>query len=115
MMCYLQFQESVPQPNNADVFLLTSPKGTVFVSQFGGYLVDDISLSLKVKALKADLVANNESFVDGIPTDHCAAIADACASAIKCIVDTCSIEAAIIVGLKALAVLMNLCPLGPAV
>ena len=54
-------------PKNKDVFLFTSPKGTVFVSQFGGYLVDDITLSLKVKALEADLVKDGQSFGNGDP------------------------------------------------
>ena len=65
MLLAMQFWEAVPQPNNADIFLQTVPSLTAFVSQFGGFLVDDITLSLKVKALKADLIANNETFADG--------------------------------------------------
>ena len=60
-----QFQESTPQPKNKDVFLLNTPKNKVYVSQFGGYLIDDLTLGLKVRALKRDLLADGVKFEEG--------------------------------------------------
>ena len=60
----LQYQASVPKPNNPDVWVVEIDEGTAYVSQFGGYLIDDVTISLKAKALKEDLTANKEAFDD---------------------------------------------------
>ena len=41
----------MPEPTNPDLKVVTVPEGKVFVSSFGGYLVDDWTLARKVKAL----------------------------------------------------------------
>ena len=40
----------------------TYPASVVYVSAFGGYLLDDLTLSFKVKALKRALAADNLKF-----------------------------------------------------
>ena len=48
-------QGKVPEPTNPDLKVVTAPEGTVFVSSFGGFLVDDWTLARKVKALTTAL------------------------------------------------------------
>ena len=64
----MQFQGSAPKPTNSDVWLVEIAECTAYVSQFGGFLVDDLTLSLKAEALKKDLIANGEPFSDGKPS-----------------------------------------------
>lgn len=63
-MC-LQFQAAVPKPLNPDVWITEVSEGTAYVLQFGGYLVDDITLQRKAKELKDALAAGGESFAAG--------------------------------------------------
>lgn len=60
----VQFQDSAPKPTNKDIFIADSGKDKVFVSQFGGFLVDEFTLAAKVKALRRDLDVDNESYED---------------------------------------------------
>lgn len=57
-----QFQAAVPKPLNPDVWITEVSEGTAYVLQFGGYLVDDITLQRKAKELKDALAAGGESF-----------------------------------------------------
>lgn len=41
-------QDDTPKPTNRNVFLYNSPSATFFVSQYGGFGQDDITVSLKV-------------------------------------------------------------------
>ena len=43
-------QDDTPLPTNPNVYLHSTPGSTFYVSQFGGFLVDDITLSAKVGA-----------------------------------------------------------------
>ncbi|KAK9815028.1 hypothetical protein WJX73_005278 [Symbiochloris irregularis] len=58
------FQDSPPKPKSKDVFLADSPKDTVYVTQFGGFMVDEFTLAAKVKALRQDLDDNEQSYQD---------------------------------------------------
>ena len=41
-------QDDTPVPTNRAVYLLDTPSATFFVSQYGGFGQDDITVSLKV-------------------------------------------------------------------
>jgi len=49
------FQDKPPVPSNPDVNIESAGSETFAVSQFGGFLVDDYTLSIKAKALQVSL------------------------------------------------------------
>jgi hypothetical protein len=57
-----EFQDNPPKPLNPDVFIEDVPENTYYVSQFGGILVDDWSLSSKAKALTSKLDADGVQY-----------------------------------------------------
>lgn len=58
-------QDNTPKPTK-DVYLHTTPAATFFVSQFGGFAVDDITVSAKAAALVSKLKARGENFVESV-------------------------------------------------
>lgn len=50
-----KWQDKPPKPSSPDVHIESAGSETFAVSQFGGYLVDDYTLSIKAKALQAEL------------------------------------------------------------
>ena len=58
-------QDNTPKPTK-DVYLHSTPAATFFVSQFGGFAVDDITVSAKAAALVTKLKARGESFVESV-------------------------------------------------
>ncbi len=46
LLCFLQ--DDTPKPISKDVFIQKSPAATFFVSQYGGFGMDDITVSAKV-------------------------------------------------------------------
>ena len=61
----LHMQDNTPKPTK-DVYLHSTPAATFFVSQFGGFVVDDITVSAKAAALVAKLKARGESFEESV-------------------------------------------------
>ncbi|KAK9815181.1 hypothetical protein WJX73_009959 [Symbiochloris irregularis] len=59
-----QYHKNTPVPTSKDVGILTTPKDIAYVTQFGGFMVDEFTLASKVKALQADLRSNGVSFED---------------------------------------------------
>ncbi|KAK9841012.1 hypothetical protein WJX81_005306 [Elliptochloris bilobata] len=59
-------QEDTPKPTNPAVFLHDTPSATFFVSQYGGFGQDDITISLKANALADKLTTAGENFVEGL-------------------------------------------------
>lgn len=58
-------QDNTPKPTK-EVFLQSTPAATFFVSQYGGFGVDDITVSTKAAALASKLKAKGEDFVEGL-------------------------------------------------
>ena len=50
----LPLQSKPPKPSNPDVNIESAGSETFAVSQFGGFLVDDYTLSTKAKALQVN-------------------------------------------------------------
>ena len=41
-------QDDTPQPSSKDLFIQSTPSATFFVSSYGGFGMDDITISAKV-------------------------------------------------------------------
>ena len=50
-MSFAALQKIPPKPNNPDIYIEKQPAFTAFVSQFGGFMMDDWSISKKAKEL----------------------------------------------------------------
>lgn len=46
-------QEDTPKPTSKDVYIHTTPSATFFVSQYGGFGMDDITVSKHVRPFPA--------------------------------------------------------------
>ncbi len=53
-------------PTNPDVYVHSTPAATFFVLQYGGFGVDDITISTKAASLASKLKARGENFVEGV-------------------------------------------------
>ncbi|EIE22365.1 SOUL heme-binding protein [Coccomyxa subellipsoidea C-169] len=61
-----QARDDTPKPSSKDVFIQSTPSATFFVSQYGGFGMDDITISAKAAALAKKLLAKGESFQEGV-------------------------------------------------
>lgn len=66
-MCFYipkKFQENTPDPVDPDVWVETAPEVTVYVKQFGGYVMQDIAWIKHANDFKKELKAMNLPFED---------------------------------------------------
>eukprot|EP00884_Botryococcus_braunii_P000677 jgi/Botrbrau1/1060/Bobra.0076s0026.1 len=59
-----QLADTVPEPTNPDVYISKLPAQRVFVLQFGGFLVDDFTLSSKASALTEAVKADGFEIIE---------------------------------------------------
>ena len=59
-------QDKTPAPTNPDVYVHSTPAATFFVLQYGGFGVDDVTISTKAASLASKLRARGEDFVEGV-------------------------------------------------
>ncbi|KAK9915233.1 hypothetical protein WJX75_006502 [Coccomyxa subellipsoidea] len=59
-------QDDTPQPSSKDLFIQSTPSATFFVSSYGGFGMDDITISAKAADLAKKLLKRGESFQEGV-------------------------------------------------
>ena len=52
----LPTQDDTPKPTSEDVYIHSTPSATFYVSQYGGYSMDDITVSKHVCSLSPGLL-----------------------------------------------------------
>ena len=68
MHFYLPYKDQAdpPKPTNPLVNIESAGSETFFVSQFGGFLLDDFTLASKAATLREALAADGEDYEDGV-------------------------------------------------
>ncbi|CAL8468672.1 g8212 [Coccomyxa elongata] len=59
-------QDKTPKPSSKNVFIQSTPSATFFVSSYGGFGVDDITVSAKAADLAKKLQERGEKFQEGV-------------------------------------------------